>query len=125
MMEGVVGLLVAGVGVVWTFAAVAMGAGFMAIFGVAFIAIALVNAFGGFYSATAKNRPSIVDIVDGEEEPDPLAARFAADDDADSSFSGDEARTPGSAPVSRFCPYCGQGAAPEHRFCARCGKPLN
>lgn len=123
MMEGVMSLLVAGIGVVWTILAVSMGAGFMAVFGIAFIAIAVAQAVGGFYNATAKERTSIVDIVDSEEEGDPLAAHIHADSDpaenAPDALKSDEA-----LPVGGFCPYCGAKAKEDHRFCARCGKPL-
>ena len=116
MMSGIVGLFAAGVGVLWTVLAVSMGAGFMAIFGVIFILIALVSSAGGFYSATAENRPSIIDIVDGEEEGDPFAPNSQTD-------RHDEHEAPGD--TVRFCPYCGRRTEEDHRFCAGCGKSLN
>ena len=116
MMSGIVGLFVAGVGVLWTFLAVSLGGGFMAIFGIIFILIALVSSAGGFYNATAENRTSIVDIVDGTEEPDPLEPTSQADRHDEPDANGD---------VVRFCPYCGRRAQDDHRFCAGCGKPLN
>ena len=127
MVEGVTSLIVAGVGAVWTLAAFAMGAGFMAFFGIAFIAVAIVNAISGFYNALAKNRHSIVDIVDSETEPeqpvhrcDEINSDYYPDelDELDETFTGT------SVPI-RFCPYCGSGVQPDHHFCAQCGKPLN
>lgn len=126
MMEGVTSLLVAGVGVVWTFSAVAMGAGFMAVFGVVFIAIAMINAVGGFYNATAKKRHSIIDIVDSEEEPDPLDPRFSGRNASGvpEGYAPDELDEEVSQRSDGFCPYCGAKTGRDHRFCTRCGKPL-
>jgi len=124
LIEGVTSLIVAGIGVAWTLAAFAMGAGFLALFGIAFIAIAIVNAISGFCNAMAKNRTSIVDIVDSETEPNPSVHRS---DETSSDYYPDELDDTSAVacvPV-RFCPYCGTGVQPDHRFCAQCGKPLN
>lgn len=88
------------------------GAGFMAFFGVASIVIALINAGEGFYNATADKRMSLVDVVDGQEEPDPLNERFSA---------GDEPQPP---QPTAYCPYCGMPVEPDFVFCPRCGKTL-
>ena len=112
MISGAVSVIVALVGVVWTFGAVSMGAGFMAFFGVAFIVIALINAGEGFYNATAGKRMSVVDVVDGQEEPDPLNERFSAREE------------PQPSQASAYCPYCGTPVESDYAFCPRCGKTL-
>lgn len=69
MMGGVSSILAAVFGVVWTFAALSMGAGgIFAIFGIVFIAMAVMSAIYNLKNATGKNRYSSFDITeDGEE----------------------------------------------------------
>lgn len=46
------------------------------IFGVLFVIVGIVQAVYNFKNAAGKKRYSAFDIVDGEEEPDPLNQRF-------------------------------------------------
>ena len=114
-MGGVMGIAVGLFGVFWTIMAVAMGAGFMAIFGIIFIGVAVVNAVYNFKNATGKNRYSSFDIVDSTEETDPWNERFGA-----------AAHTVPDAPgtESAFCPYCGTPVKADFEFCHKCGKKL-
>lgn len=86
------------------------------LFGVIFVVIAIALAVYNLRNATGKNRYSEFDIVDGDEESDPLNIRFGEEtqdreDDHDS-----------DAPA--FCPYCGNDLEEEHVYCDRCGKKV-
>ena len=101
-------------GVIWTIVAASTGAGFMAIFGIVFIASAVFNAVYDFKNATGKNRYSEYDITDGNEETDPLNERFGSQERY-SNQNSDE---------SKFCPYCGTAVKAQYEYCNKCGKKL-
>lgn len=87
------------------------------LFGVVFVIIAVCIAVYNFKNATSKNRYSEYDIVDGNEESDPLNERFGnsdADEHYDETDSGD----------ALFCPYCGTPAEDNYMYCKKCGKRL-
>lgn len=86
------------------------------LFGLVFVAIAVVMAIYHFKNATGKNRYSVFDIVDGDEEPDPLNERYGNDPQTDSGEKTD-------APA--FCPYCGNDLKEDHIYCDRCGKKVS
>ena len=89
---------------------ISMGAPvFFPLFGLIFIGIGVAQAVYHFRNATGENRYSSFDIVDGDEERDPLNQRFGAQQEA-----GD----PG------YCPYCGARAEAGYEFCRKCGKKL-
>ena len=128
MMGAIVGILVAVLGVAWTIGAAnitsGMGGGFgdpfggavgiiFPLFGVVFVIIAIVGVVYNFKNATGKNRYSEYDIVDGDEEPDPLNERFGEPDSPVES----------KKEIS-FCPYCGNKIEGDYRYCNRCGKKL-
>ena len=107
-------------GIFWTVSTASMGApAFFPIFGVLFIIIGIVQAVYNFKNATGKNRYSSFDIVDSQEEPDPLERRFGQE------------REPWEEPPQRedaaqaaYCPYCGAKAEPGFVYCAKCGRKL-
>ena len=115
MMGGISSIFVALFGVVWTVIAVSIGAGFMGIFGIIFIAMAVVSAVYNFKNATGKNRYSSFDITEDGEEPDPWNERFGEQRDYTQASS-----TGGSS----FCPYCGARAEGDFAYCNKCGKKL-
>lgn len=115
MMGGISSIFVALFGVFWTIAAVSMGAGFMGIFGIIFIAMAVVSAVYNFKNATGKNRYSSFDITEDGEEPDPWNERFGERRDY---------TQPSPTGGSRFCPYCGARAEGDFAYCNKCGKKL-
>lgn len=113
-MGGVMSIAVAVFGIFWTIMAASIGAGPFALFGLVFIAIAVIQAVYHFKNATGKNRYSAFDITDGEEEPDPLNLRFGEQSESHSGADTD----------NRFCPYCGTAVAANYEFCNQCGKQL-
>ncbi len=118
MMSGVSSILAAVFGVVWTVAALSMGAGgIFAIFGVIFIAMAVASAIYNFKNATSKNRYSSFDITEDGEETDPWNERFG--ENRDYTHYADN-----KSCDSNYCPYCGAKAQGDFEFCNQCGKRL-
>lgn len=124
MMNGIVGIFVALFGLFWTVMAVYIGGGFMAIFGLIFIAIAIINVIYNFKNATGKNRYSEYDITDGNEEPDPFNERFSGDSKYWYDYSSDSNQNALQNTESKFCPYCGTKVETDYEFCNNCGKKL-
>lgn len=112
MRGGIVGIFGIIFGIVWT---VIAGSTFfpMAIFGIFFIVIAVMNTVKSFKNAFGENRESMYDIVDSHEELDPYEKRF-----------GKSTKTESQANNGGFCPYCGAKAEKEYTYCAECGKKL-
>ena len=111
---GIIGIAVVVFGVFWTITAISFGAGFMGIFGIIFIFIALVQTIYNFKNATSKDRYSSFDIVDGLEEPDPLNEMFGRP----------TSNTSNTKSESSFCPYCGNPVLKDYAYCNKCGKKL-
>ncbi|MFF2092418.1 zinc-ribbon domain-containing protein [Paenibacillus sp. NPDC058174] len=91
------------------------------LFGVVFVITGIFQAVVHYKNATGENRMSIVDIVDAEEEPDPLDRHYrkARKEGRDSLAAAD------SDGVKKFCPYCGTRlASADYEYCPQCGKPL-
>ena len=105
------GVIAALFGVFWLIIAVSMGAFIMIPFGILFIAVAIANTVYNYKNATGKNRYSSFDIVDEDEEQDPLNTRFGEK----------QAKSSGG---KKFCPYCGHKAEEGHKFCGNCGSKL-
>ena len=116
-LMGAAGAAAAGIfGVIWIVAAVQMGApAVFPLFGLVFIGIAVMQAVYHFKNATGKERYSVVDIVDSNAEPDPLAQRFGGEAGAPPADAGEAAG---------FCPYCGAEAEAGFAYCKKCGKRL-
>ncbi len=114
-MGGIMCILIGLFGVMWTVVAAGMGGGVIAMFGIIFVAIAVVQAIYNFKNATGKNRYSAYDITDGCEEPDPLNERFG---------HPQPVRQQDKAVDSQFCPYCGTAVEDDYTYCNNCGKKL-
>lgn len=108
-------------GIIWTGATIAMGAPFFfPLFGLAFIGIGIYNAVFNYKNATSKNRYSEFDIVDSEEESDPLNEKYGCCDTARAA----EQERRDSVSDGGFCPYCGTKAEGGYVYCHKCGKKL-
>ncbi|MBQ8210034.1 MAG: zinc ribbon domain-containing protein [Clostridia bacterium] len=112
-MGGVISIFVGLFGVLWTVLVASSGGGIFALFGLIFVAIAVVQAVYNFKNATGKNRYSQYDITEGDEEPDPLNERF-----------GSYTKEYKTDTDSKFCPYCGTPVSADFEFCNNCGKKL-
>ena len=105
-------------GIIWTIAALSMGAPFFfPLFGLVFIGMGVYNAVYNYRNATSENRYREFDITDENEEPDPLNERYGANKSAG---SGDANAVHGGG----FCPYCGTKAEEGYEYCRKCGKKL-
>ncbi len=111
--EGVGSVVVAVFGVFWTMVAANIGAGFMVPFGLLFVGLAVYQAVYNFKNATSENRYSEFDIVEDEEEVDPLNERFG---------KKVEYKVDGQ---TEYCPYCGTKVKVDFEFCPKCGRRLD
>lgn len=119
-MQGFAGSIAAIVfGVFWTIMAFSItqdspfaAARFFPFFGFVFIGLGIFQAVYHYKNATEKNRMSLLDIVDSNEEPDPLNAKFARPSSPEPHDGA-------------FCPYCGKPVRSDFQFCPACGKSLS
>ena len=87
------------------------------LFGIVAVISGIVNAVISYKNAFGENRFSEYDIVDSDEEPDPLQKKFHKENlNDDMNISDDE--------EVNFCPYCGEKISSEFEFCPKCGKKL-
>lgn len=116
-LGAIAGIGVALFGVFWIIGAVSMGAWFMAPFGIIFVIIALSGAIYNYKNATGKERYSSFDIVDSDEEGDPLNRRFGKNNsvfDTSEAYSG----------KACYCAYCGQRLDGDFSYCPHCGRKV-
>lgn len=100
-------------GMFWTFMTFSItkdspipGSQIFPFFGFVIIGIGIFQAVYHYKNATGKERMSIVDIVDENEEKDPLNALLRRNEG------------------EKFCPYCGTMVQTSFQFCPSCGKSL-
>ncbi len=117
LLSGIMGIFMIFVGIVWT-ALAAQASTVMALFGVLWTLMAVVTTIYHLFAAIRSSRPSVYDITEDNEEPDPLNTRFGKQAD------GAPANTQNTAEGSGFCPYCGAKAEKDYSYCRRCGKKL-
>jgi hypothetical protein len=130
MMGGIVGIMLAVFGVVFLIVLInssnsfdsygygGFGSGPVTlgiVFCIIFIITAAIVAVYNFVNAGRKNRYSVLDITDGQEEPDPLNEKFG---------SGHYETQPVLRTDNAFCPYCGSSVQGDFEFCNACGKKL-
>ncbi|MGZ9585730.1 zinc-ribbon domain-containing protein [Paenibacillus marinisediminis] len=129
-------------GVIWTIGAFSMtrDAPFpmvgiiFPLFGIVFIAIGVFNAVYHYKNATGKDRMSLFDIVDQEEESDPLQERYGrgkmTPDRRLSKMNDDrngqqpEPRAANRRFEGDYCPYCGTKMESDFDYCPKCGKDI-
>ncbi|MCI8631233.1 MAG: zinc ribbon domain-containing protein [Firmicutes bacterium] len=114
-------------GIIWTVIALFSGAPFFfPLFGICFIGLAVVQAVYNLKNATGKNRYSAFDILDENEEADPLNLHFGKNQEQRYEIA-ETADTEGTVKFESkagFCPYCGAKAESDFAFCRKCGKKL-
>ena len=130
MMGVVMGIVAVLFGILWIVGAASMSSGMddfafyadpsmntvdmiFPLFGVLFVIAAIVGVVYNYKNATGKNRYSEFDIVEDDEEPDPLNERF-----------GQHSSGETESHTNAFCPYCGNDIEGDHLYCDRCGKKL-
>ncbi|AIQ47542.1 hypothetical protein R70723_17855 [Paenibacillus sp. FSL R7-0273] len=122
-----VGSVAVGVfGIFWTIMAVQMGAPiFFAAFGIIFVGLAIGQAIYHFKNATGKNRMSLLDITEHNEEPDPLDRFYQKPPSSAPHSRGNNANDNENENELSYCPYCGSKVTnAAYQFCPRCGKAL-
>lgn len=112
-------IAVAVFGVFWCIMAASMGAGFMVPFGILFVGMAVYGAIYNHHNATSKDRYSLFDIVDSEEESDPLHEKYGRNVE-----NTDIDQTQMNGTSVEYCPYCGKQVNGDFDFCPKCGKKL-
>ncbi|RSK26038.1 zinc ribbon domain-containing protein [Bacillus sp. HMF5848] len=94
------------------------------LFGLLFIGIGVMNVIYHYKNATGKNRMSLLDITDQDEEPDPLNKYFGDTKTA----SSQQSKSSSSSSVRKFegdfCPFCGTKVSDDFDFCPKCGKDI-
>lgn len=113
-MGGFIGIILIVFGIIWTVLAAQMSTAF-ALFGVLWTCAAIGTTVYNFKNATGKNRYSTFDVVDDEEERDPLNERFGNSQAQSKMKDGVE---------NKFCPYCGIPIDSGFEYCNNCGKKL-
>lgn len=86
--------------------------------GILFVGFGIFQAVYHYKNATSKQRMSLFDITDSNEEPDPLDVRFGGAETAKDPAE----RTQKLSPERAFCPYCGQSVQSSFQYCPKCGK---
>ena len=114
------GVFAALFGIVWCILGGVVGAWFMIPFGVLFVGFAIYIIVYNYHNATSENRYSVIDIVDSDEEPDPLNDRYGRKKTVREPGAGTD--LPGTG--AKYCPYCGNPVEKDFEFCAKCGKKL-
>ena len=124
LMGGIVGIVVAVFGVIWTVRAISMGAPpFFALFGLVFVGMAIAGVVYNLYNATSRNRMSTFDVTTDHEEGDPIADALD-----DGGASPQSPHSPPSKGPRKFpgehCPFCGIKVAADFDYCPKCGKDI-
>jgi len=112
------GIFAALFGIFWCILALSMGAWFMVPFGLIFIGVAIYNVIYNYRNATSQNRYSIVDIVDEDEETDPLNEKYGKKSTASKAAREENGTS------AAYCPYCGASVNLDFDFCPKCGRQL-
>jgi hypothetical protein len=127
VMAGFGSLVMVIFGILWTILAFGitsgapMGIGIIfPLFGVCFVLIGIGQMVYNFTNATRDNRFSSMDLVDEEEEPDPLNEMFGREGPSDL----DHATPMVAVSKARFVHTAGAGLEPDFEFCPKCGRDI-
>ncbi len=116
-------LFAIGIGVIWTLVAFELTSNkdfplnLFWLFGVFFILAGVGNFVFNWKNTTGENRYSMYDVVDAEEESDPLNDMFGNKEKKRKSSTLNHTE-------NEFCPYCGKHVEEAFEFCPKCGKTL-
>ncbi len=114
-------------GILWTGAAISMGAPvFFVLFGCLFVIMGIVQAVYQFRNAAGENRFSEYDIVEGEEEKDPMEEILEQHiwDRREKQGEGEDRKKETENAEGNFCPYCGARIKEDYQYCRHCGKKI-
>jgi len=118
-LGGFAGIIVAVFGIFWTIMAISMGAPILfALFGVFFVIMAAAQAVYNIKNATGRNRMSLYDITDENEEIDPIEKYIKPRETNMENSSNMYYETENA----RYCPYCGKALKDDFEYCPKCGK---
>ena len=110
-------------GIIWTIAAMKMGAPFFfPLFGILFICMGVMQAVYNYKNAIGENRFSSFDITENGEERDLLNDYFNKENENLLKENIPAEKSGGSE--NKFCPYCGKEVGSDFIFCPKCGKQL-
>ncbi len=115
-MMGTVGSVISVIfGIAWIGIVDSMGApSIFVFFGILFVILGVVNVVYNLTNATSKNRFSVYDLVDSNEERDPLD-RYIKKETISKKQNDIE---------DFFCPYWGYRGKKDFDFCVKCGEKL-
>lgn len=140
------GIIAALFGVFWTVTASRMGAPFpFPLFGILFIVMALAGIFYNYKNATGRNRMSLFDITNDNEEQDPFHEYILNKDkkenpgihhdqnhDYNNGFEHNhagidyESEDAGiDTETANYCPYCGKRIKKDYMYCPKCGRDIS
>lgn len=114
-------------GVLWTIVAASITANLpyriigviFPLFGVLFVIMGIVQAVYNYKNATGKDRYSLLDITDSNEEGDP-SDRWIKDNIDNEIIEQQE-----NLNIDfNYCPYCGAQIMDEYVYCPKCGKGI-
>ena len=104
------------------------------LFGVLFIIVGIIQAAYHYKNATSKNRFSMFDVTDSQEEGDP-SDKWIRDDITENTpdntvndmytdkmeDSNRDSNKDSNKDIN-YCPYCGNSLSSNFSFCPKCGK---
>lgn len=110
IQEGISSILAVIFGFIWIGFTARIGGGLFTLVGVIFVIGSIIQAIYNFRNASRKNRYSMYDIVDHDEEPDPLNMRFKQPKQSRTQYDR-----------RKYCPFCGTEVESKYKYCPECG----
>lgn len=101
------------------------------LFGVIFIIIGIVQAVYHYKNTTGKDRFSLFDITDKNEEGDPAnkwikseSSKAGHMDNTDDEYNNNNKKHEDTNKDIAYCPFCGKPLNSDFSFCPKCGKDV-